>query len=108
MKKFEIKKIKKVLKVFLRILAERAFLVSLTLIFLASFSGVFVFYNYDVLVDRKEIFIPEKQLQLEEEALENILEEIKQRQGRYEKAESREFPDFFRGQETKTSEELTE
>ena len=106
MKKPEIKKIIKIFEKCLRVLGKYAFFASLLLILIASIIGVFIFCKYSLLVEKKEVEFTKKSLWLEEDALQNILKELEEREIRFENAELEEYPDLFR--RLSIEEELTE
>ena len=57
-----------------KILAERAFFVSLALILVALILGVIVFYKYSFLAEKKEPEIKEQPLIIDEKTLQEVLE----------------------------------
>ncbi len=95
----EIKRLYKKSALFLkklpRILAERAFLVSLALISTALILGVIVFYKYSFLAEKKEPEIKEQPLIIDEKALQELLEMQQIRQNRLDQAEFKEYNNPF-------------
>ena len=93
----KINKVKKVFGKLPRILGERAFLVSLILIFLALILGGFIFYKYNILAQKTEPQIIEKPFQFKESLYQKILEEWQGHQRKFDEAELKEYPDLFQG-----------
>ena len=77
------------------VLAKQAFAVSLVLIFVSLAIGVFTFYKYSIQADEKEIEFIKKSLWLEENILQEILTELKEREIRFKEVDSEEYPSLF-------------
>lgn len=84
-----------VLKKLPKILAERAFFVSLALISIALILGIIVFYKYSFLAEKKEPEIREQPLIIDEKALKELLEMQEARQKRLDQAELKEYNNPF-------------
>lgn len=84
-----------VLKKLPKILAERAFFVSLALISIALILGIIVFYKYSFLAEKKEPEIREQPLIIDEKALKELLETQEARQKRLDQAELKEYNNPF-------------
>ncbi len=108
MKKTGIKNITKIFEKFFKTLGRYAFVASLVLIFLASAIGVLIFYKYSIQAAEKEIEFTEKKLWLEEDALQKILLEIKEREEKFKQVELEEYPDLFSRPLMEEEKELTE
>lgn len=94
--KINITKLKKSLKKLPEILINKAPLFLFLGILFEILIGVFIFYQYSFLVQKKDIVITEKPLILEQELLSKILKELEQRKVKFEQADSEEHPDLFR------------
>lgn len=85
--KIKINKIKSAFKKFPRQLAENDFLFSLVLIFIALILGGIIFYQYVILVQKKEPEIIKKPLPFNENALQEVLKTLKKHQEKFEETE---------------------
>ncbi|MBU0476725.1 hypothetical protein KKB68_01820 [Patescibacteria group bacterium] len=94
--KVNIDRVKQFLKKFPKILIGHIFLAFWGILFLASILGVLVFYKYSFLAGRIEPEILEKPFQFEEKAYRQVLEIWQERGQRFERTETKEYPDLFR------------
>ncbi len=108
MKKPGIKNVTKIFEKVFRTLGKHAFIASLVLIFLASAIGALIFYKYSIQVAEKEIEFTEKRLWLEEDALQKVLLEIKEREIRFKQVELKKYSDLFGRPLIEEDKELTE
>lgn len=76
-------------------IAEHAFLVFLISVLAALIFGGIMFYKYNILVQKKEPEVREAPLQFKKDIYQNILTEWRQREERFEAADSKEYPDPF-------------
>lgn len=94
-----ISKLKKVLSRSPSVLAKKAPLFLLCVILVDISLGAIVYYQYSFSLEKRELKLPEKSLTIQEQYLSEILEELKVRQERFEKTDSKIYPDLFRRQE---------
>jgi len=90
------KGIKKFFKNLPRILGEKAFLTSLSLILFSLILGGILFYQYSILAKKAEPKTTEAPLYFQEKAYENILKIWQEREERFEAADTKEYSDPFR------------
>lgn len=92
-----IKKFISVLKKTPRIVAEQAFLATLVFIMLALLLGGLIFYKSCILVEKVEPEIEKPPAQFDVKLCQEVLREKENQQKRFEGADSKEYPDPFRG-----------
>lgn len=90
-------KIKKFLRKIINTLAGNPFLAFLSAIFLALIFGVIVFYKYDILNNKTEIETPEASLKLQEKSYQGILESWRQRESKFNEANSKIYSNPLAG-----------
>lgn len=85
-----------------RILGEKAFLFFLALLFLALIFGGLIFYKYNFSIQNKkpEISQSEKPIQFKEKIYQDILQIWQDRGKRLNEAETKQYPDPFKGSAT--------
>ncbi len=93
--KIEINKIKEFFKNLSRSLAEHAFLTFLALFFISLIIGGYLFYQYSILAQKVQPKIIREPIQFKEDLYQKILQEWQIRQERFEKADIKEYPNFF-------------
>jgi len=92
--KIKIIKLKESLKRLLWILVEKAFLTYLVLLFISLIFGAVIYYQYSSIIERAEIEIIREPLHFQEKTYQNILKIWQERESRFQKADSKEFPDL--------------
>lgn len=79
-----------------RTLAEKALLVFLGLLLIALIFGGIIFYQYNILVKKREVQIIEEPLQFREKTYQNILQIWQEREKKFQQAELKVYPNPFR------------
>lgn len=90
--KIKTKKNKELLKRLFLILAEKAFLTFLGLLFIALISGAIIYYRYNTLVETAEIQITKEPLQFEDKTYQKILKIWQERERKFKEADLKEYP----------------
>ena len=105
--KIQTGKLKESLKRLFWVLAEKAFLTYLVLLFLSLIFGAVVYYQYSSVIEKAEIEIIKEPLQFQQKTYQNILKIWQERRSKFQKAGSEEFPDLPKtDQEEIVSEEI--
>lgn len=91
----DIVKLKRIFKEIPAILARRALLVFAFLVLLDLILGIFIFYQYSILSERKSVEIEDNPLILKEKTLQNVLNYMSQTQQRFQQTKIKEYPDIF-------------
>jgi len=89
-------KIKNFFKKLPRALAENAFLTSLVFFFIAVLLGGFLFYKYDILVERAKPESSEKLLYFDEKNFEAVLKVWQDREIRFQEADFKQYSNPFK------------
>jgi len=89
--KIKTKKIKEFLRRLLRILAEKAFLVYLALLFVAFIFGAIIYYQHSAAVEKAEIMIIRQPPQFQQKTYQNILEIWQGRESKLKEARLEEL-----------------
>ena len=76
-------------------MAERAFLSFLILFLISLIFGGFIFYYYDILMNKKEVKAPVNSLQFEEKTYEDVLNIWQERERALEKTGTKKYFDIF-------------
>ena len=92
--KIKTKKNKESLKRLFLILAEKAFLTFLGLLFIALISGAIIYYRYNTLVETAEIQITKEPLQFQGKTYQKILKIWQERERKFKEADLKEYPDL--------------
>ena len=92
--KIKTKKLKESLKKLLWVLAEKAFLTYLALLFIALIFGAIIYYQYSAMVEKAEIEIIKEPLQFQQKTYLNILKIWQEREKKLKEAGLKEFPDL--------------
>ena len=79
-----------------RYLAERAFLTFLALVLVSLIFGGCLFYKYSFLIDKNEPKIDSAAVQLKEDLYQKVITQWQDRQGRFEGAGAKSYPDSFK------------
>lgn len=95
MKIYTLNKIKVFLKKLPRTLGERAFLTFFGLLFLSLLFGEFLFYYYDVSIQKQGTEAQFKPERFKEEVFNNVLKEWEEREKRFKGAEAKEYSNPF-------------
>lgn len=95
--KIKLNKIKIFFKKLPKILAEKAFLTFLGLLFISLIFGILTFYQYSVLAGKEKPEISEKPLQFKEKTYQEILKTWQERDKKFEETETKEYSDPFQG-----------
>ena len=93
--KLKPKVVKEKIAKLLRILADKAFLVSLGLLAFALIFGGLIFYQYAILAPKTEPPLSEEPFQFQEKTYRKVLEIWQEREERFEQAGSKEYPNPF-------------
>lgn len=96
MNKEDFKNLEDRLSKFGRISAEHAFLSFLVLAFIALLIGVFLFYQYSILVQRTEPRITKESIQFKEDLYQEVLEQWQARDEQFEGVDMKTYSDSFR------------
>lgn len=89
-------KLKKIAKKIPEILAKKAFLVLIIIFIINLLISGFIFYQYYWQVQEKEIELTDQTSVLKEDALNEIINQLDQRQEQFIQTESKIYPDLFR------------
>ncbi len=96
LKRLKFKKIKDFLKELPKALGERAFFTFLGFLIIALIIGGLIFYNFYILIEKKEPQISERPLQFKEKTYQGVLKAWQEKEKRFEAADAKEYPDPFR------------
>lgn len=93
--KIYFKKLKNSAKNFPKALADKSFLSSIILIFLALVVGAILFYKYDVLVEKQEAQSSQTSLRIQQANYSFVMSEWQERQEKFDAADFKNWPDPF-------------
>jgi uncharacterized membrane protein (DUF106 family) len=92
----KIKNLRKKIKDLPEKLSKRAFFLFLILFFLFLIFGLFVYYRYSILEEKKEIQISERVFEFDKKKFEKVLEILEEREKEFDSIDSKEFKDPFK------------
>ncbi|MDP2672676.1 MAG: hypothetical protein Q8O84_02595 [Nanoarchaeota archaeon] len=76
-------------------MAERAFLSFLILFLISLISGGFIFYQYNILVNREEVKTLENLLKFDEKTYKDVLNIWQEREKKFEETANKKYFDIF-------------
>jgi hypothetical protein len=97
------KRIRKSFEKIPRNLGEHAFLTFFILFLISLILGFLIFYNYSILIEKKEITPSKKPVEFKEKDFQKVLEEWRGREKVLEETEQKKYLDPFKGPTKETS-----